>query len=65
MTIKTKCVRCGRTYINYNDLCTACRGAKQNDSPLHIDDAIDLDRDQQDISEEIEAQRLKDYGPRP
>ena len=46
-TMKTKCVKCGRTYINTNDLCTVCRGKKPNPFDIldHIDDEIELDPD--------------------
>ena len=42
-----KCVKCGRTYINTNDLCTVCRGKKPNPFDIleNIDDEIELDPD--------------------
>ncbi len=46
-TMKTKCVKCGRTYINTNDLCTVCRGKKPNPFDIleNIDDEIELEPD--------------------
>jgi hypothetical protein len=59
--IKTKCIQCGRTYINYHDLCTICRGVKSNDVLDHIDDGIDIEKEQDMIYNEIEYQTRKDY----
>jgi hypothetical protein len=59
--IKTKCIQCGRTYINYNDLCTVCRGVKRNDILDHIDDGINIEKEQDMIYNEIEYQTRKDY----
>ena len=53
MSIKTKCIQCGRTYTHYHDLCTVCRKV-ESDPFDHIDDGIDLDKEQDLIYDEIE-----------
>lgn len=62
-TVKTKCIKCGRTYINYNDLCTTCRGIKAN--PFHVlnclDDGIDIGKEQDLIYNEIEERHHRDF----
>ena len=67
----TTCDGCGDKY-NYfiwsfgsdRRYCGKCVD-KIHSTHCFIDDAIDLDREQQDVMQEVEAQRLKDYGPRP
>ncbi len=62
MSIKTKCV-CGRTYINYNDLCTVCRKVEQKpfDMLSYIGDGIDIDKEQEIIYTEISEQDQQDF----
>jgi len=52
--MKTKCVKCGRTYINTNDLCTVCRGKKPNPFDIldHIDEEIELNLSPREGKEE-------------
>ncbi len=62
MSIKTKCVNCGRTYIHYNDLCPACRKAEQNPFDVLAElDAIDIDREHDIIHKEIAEQDHRDF----
>jgi len=56
--MKTKCIKCGTTYINLNDLCTTCRGVKQNpfDMLENLDDGINLDEEQRNADKLKERQ---------
>jgi hypothetical protein len=62
MPIKTKCIQCGRTYINYNDLCTVCRKVESNPFDIFNDiDAIDIGKEQDIIHSEHAEQDDRDF----
>lgn len=60
MTIKTKCIKCGRTYIHYNDVCTVCRKVPPNPFDVFNNlDSIDIDKELDIIYDEIDEENRK------
>jgi hypothetical protein len=56
----SKCAGCGKEYNYIYQLCPACRGATRNDILDHIDDDIDLNKEQAIIYTEIEEREQQD-----
>jgi Zn-finger nucleic acid-binding protein len=56
----SKCVGCGKEYNHYYNTCPKCRGFTHDGILDHIDDGIDLNREQDIIYTEIEEREQRD-----
>ncbi len=62
MTIKLKCTKCGRTYVNYNDLCPICRGVEPNPCDIEVDNLDFRHPWERDKEEENDIDRSDNPG---